>query len=304
MSDGTPRVIAMVDTINYATGGPLTDLGQTRRSVLDEIAGEPVDICRPASSLVIQPNEAKDLGLPAHRFAENQIRPVGALIDALLAMDSAPLNVAREPSRRVIGTCRHFAVLSCALLRYRGIPARARCGFATYFEPGKGLDHWITEYWHNGDRQWVRVDSEIIHQSVVARPEDLRVGEFLTGGEAWMAFRNGSIDASHFGVFGTENWGPAEIRGNVIKDLAALNKVEMLPWDEWGRMEASYKGETGADYDELIDTIAVACTSDDQSAVTDLYALDELRVPELSGVLPGMRSGRRAGTQQTWGPGL
>ena len=48
--------------------------------------------------------------------------------------------------------------------------------------------------------------------------------------------REGRIDASTFGVYGTENWGPAEIRGNAVKDLAALNKVEMLPWDEWGRV--------------------------------------------------------------------
>ncbi|MCA2211786.1 transglutaminase-like domain-containing protein [Wangella sp. NEAU-J3] len=44
-------------------------------------------------------------------------------------------------------TCRHFAVLACALLRHRGIPARARCGFATYFQPGKGLDHTSGDGW-------------------------------------------------------------------------------------------------------------------------------------------------------------
>jgi transglutaminase-like putative cysteine protease len=179
----------------------------------------------------------------------------------------------------VIGTCRHFAVLSCALLRYRGIAARVRCGFATYFQPGQGLDHWITEYWHQADKRWVRIDSEIIGQSILAEPEDLRPGQFLTGGEAWQAFRAGQIDAAQFGVYGTGNWGPAEIRGNAIRDLAALNKAEMLPWDEWGRMDASYKGQTGADYDELLDTVADVCAADDLSATADLYARDELRVP-------------------------
>jgi hypothetical protein len=204
---------------------------------------------------------------------------VGKLIDALLALDPAPLAVAREPARRVIGTWRHFAVLSCALLRYRGIAARVRCGFATYFQTGQGLDHWITEYWHRDERRWVRIDSEILGQPVLPAPDDLRVGEFLSGGEAWTAFRTGQIDASRFGVYGTENWGPGEIRGNAIKDLAALNKVEILPWDEWGRMAASYKRETGADYDDLLDTIADVCAADDPSAVADLYTRDELRVP-------------------------
>ncbi len=53
----------------------------------------------------------------------------------------------------------------------------------------------------------------------------------------------------------------------------------MLPWDEWGRMDASYKGQAGADYDELIDTIADVCAGDDPFAVAELYELDELRVP-------------------------
>jgi hypothetical protein len=71
---------------------------------------------------------------------------------------------------------------------------------------------------------------------VLTHSHDLRPGEFRTGGEAWSAFRRGEIDASRFGVYGTQNWGAAEIRGNAVKDLAALNKVETLPWDEWGGM--------------------------------------------------------------------
>ena len=269
----------MAAPIDYATPGLLTDLGGVRASAFDRMANEAVDICRHVPSLIIEPQDATDLGVPAERFYERNVRPVGGLIDALLDLDPAPLSVPREPRQRVIGTCRHFAVLSCALLRYRGVAARARCGFATYFQPGQGLDHWITEYWDDRASRWVRIDSQILGQSVLAEPEDLGVGEFLTGGEAWVAFREGRIDAAHFGVCGTGNWGPGEIRGNAIKDLAALNKVEMLPWDEWGRMDASYRGETGPDYDELLDTIAVVCASDDPSAVAELYAGDELRVP-------------------------
>ncbi len=269
----------MSNPIDYAAPGPLTSLESVSPSALEGIAGGPIDICRPVHSLVIQPSDAEAVGLAAERFSENNLRPASALVSALLRLDPAPLDVPRVPDRRVIGTCRHFAVMSCALLRHRGIAARVRCGFATYFQPGQGLDHWITEYWHDGDGRWVRIDSEIFGQSILAKPEDLRPGEFLTGGEAWVDFRAGRIDAQRFGVYGTDNWGPGEIRGNAIKDLAALNKVEMLPWDVWGRMVASYKGETGPDYDELLDTIATVCATDDPSAVTGLYSLGDLRVP-------------------------
>jgi hypothetical protein len=44
-----------------------------------------------------------------------------------------------------------------------------------------------------------------------------------------------------------------------------VNKVETLPWDEWGRMAASYQGKTGPDYDVLIDTIAAVCITDDMA---------------------------------------
>jgi len=274
-----PMIANMDDVIDYTTPGPLTGLDGVSTTVLQQVATHPVEICDPVHALVIQPADALALGIPSERFSENQIRPVGKLVRALLALDQAALNVPREPGKRVIGTCRHFAVISCALLRYRGIPARVRCGFATYFQPGQGLDHWITEYWDDTTRRWVRIDSEILGQSVLTHPEDVGPGEFLTGGEAWDAFRRGEIDASHFGVYGTENWGVGEIRGNAVKDLAALNKVETLPWDVWGHMESAYKGKTGADYDELLDRIAAASAADDTATIASLYARDELQVP-------------------------
>ena len=119
----------------------------------------------------------------------------------------------------------------------------------------------------------------VLEHSFVAHPEDLQPGEFLTGGEAWTSYRHGGIDAATFGVEGTENFGPAEISGNTIRDLAALNKVEMLPWDEGGQMTAAYAGQAGPGYDELIDEVAAACASDSPRHVADLYSRPELRVP-------------------------
>jgi hypothetical protein len=267
MSDGTVRV-------DYAVPGPLTGLGTVAWTIVPDT---PVAVCWPVHELVVQPDEARGLGLGEERFAENQVRPAARLLEILTGLDPAPVDVPRPPELRVVGTCRHFAVLACAFLRERGVAARVRCGFATYFQPGQGLDHWIVEYARDG--RWVRVDPELLGQSVVDSPQELRPGQFLSGGEAWVAHREGRIDAASFGVYGTENWGPAEIRGNAVKDLAALNKVEVLPWDEWGRMTASYEGRTGAEYDRLIDTIAAVCAGDDPAAITALYQSDDLAVP-------------------------
>lgn len=264
--------------IDYAEPGPLTGLEGLEPEVLAGIGDDPVQVCAPVHLLVIQPHAARDLGAGEARLGESNLRPAARILDALLAQNPAPVGAGRPPEQRVVGTCRHFALLSCAFLRHRGIAARLRCGFATYFQPGKGLDHWVTEY-QNGDGRWVRIDSEILGGTVLDHAEDLRPGEFLTGGEAWAAYRRGELDAACFGVYGTGNWGPAEISGNAVRDLAALNKVEMLPWDEWGRMTAAYRDETGADYNELLDELATVCAADDPAAVTALYAHDDLRVP-------------------------
>ena len=264
---------------DYSTPGPLTDLGEVSAAVLEAVPADPVGICRLVPGLVLHPFEATDLGLDAARLGGREIRPASAIISGVLGLDPAALDIPREPGRRLVGTCRTFVVLSCALLRYRGIAARARCGFGTYFQPGLGLDHWVTEYWHEPGGRWVRVDTEHLEHSFVPRPEDLRPGEFLTGGEAWSGYRHGSIDAAAFGVAGTGNFGPAEISGNAVRDLAALNKVEMLPWDEWGQMTAAYAGQAGPEYDRLIDQVAAVCASDSPSLTEDLYSHPRLRVP-------------------------
>lgn len=265
--------------IDYSSPGVFTQLVGIDAKAVGDLDGGPVELCAPVRALVVQPGDAEQLGLGAERFATNQVRPAADLLGALLAMDPAPLTEPREPDKRVVGTCRHFAVIACALLRHGGVPSRVRCGFATYFQPGQAVDHWVVEYWKAADERWVRVDPQVLGGDVLDHAEDLRSDDFLSGGEAWSAYRRGDIDASTFGVCGTNNWGSAEIRGNAVKDLAALNKVEMLPWDEWGRMTAAYAGETGADYDDLLDTLAAVCAGSDHQQLTDLYRHRDLEVP-------------------------
>jgi hypothetical protein len=268
-----------MDGIDYTKPGSLTALDTIAPQMLAGMGSDPVAICAPVHLLVLQPSDAEMLELSTERFATNQLRPAAHLVEALLDLQRRPLREPRSAEMRVVGTCRHFAVLSCALLRYHGVASRVRCGFATYFQPGQSLDHWITEYWNIREQRWVRVDSEVLGAEIIDHAHDLRPGDFLSGGEAWAAYRSGDVDASTFGVYGTDNFGPAKIRGNLVKDLAALNKVEMLPWDEWGRMTAAYAGETGADYDELLDTVTAVCATDDDRTVADTYGHDDLRVP-------------------------
>jgi hypothetical protein len=270
------RVVLLED---YARASPATALTTAQVALLDHVDSAPTVLCRAAQGVLVLPEIAVAAGVPTERTDERNIRLATDIVALAMARDVAPLGDARPITARVLGSCRHFAVLSCAFLRARAVPARARCGFETYFRPGRHNDHWITEYW-DGTR-WVRIDSEILGFDLVERPDDLADGQFLTGAEGWAAYRAGA-DPLTFGVHGTDNWGPAEIVGNVIRDLAAVNKVETLPWDEWGPMRSCYDHGVTDEIELLMDEITAALIADDAASTTALCAL--LRVPsELSG---------------------
>jgi len=93
---------------------------------------------------------------PGHiAFAED-------LLDRAFVLDPRSPAVPRPPEKRVIACCREYALLLCALLRAKGIPARTRCGFATYFAvPGRYEDHWACEYWCDRTKRWIMVDPQI-----------------------------------------------------------------------------------------------------------------------------------------------
>lgn len=266
---------------DYSCPGPLTRLDPAQVQLGEGLGLDAVSICAAAQALVVEPNDATAAGVPEHRLAERNIRSARALIEVLTGLDPRPLHEPRPAPLRVVGTCRHFALLGCALLRLRGIPARARCGFANYFIEGKSVDHWVVEYLRDSDTRWVRIDAEVLGTTLVPDATDLAVDEFLTGGEAWQRHRAGLIDPGTFGVAGVDHaWGIGEIRGNAIRDLASLCKVEMLPWDEWGRMDDSYHWRTGPDYDELMDRVAAACASNDPTTIMATYTSEDLMVPD------------------------
>jgi hypothetical protein len=54
------------------------------------------------------------------------------------------------------------------------------------------------------------------------------------GGEAWRRCRSGEADPMSFGIM--DMHGLWFVAGNLVRDIAALNNMEMLPWDVWGAM--------------------------------------------------------------------
>jgi hypothetical protein len=185
--------------------------------------------------------ERMGLSLSEQRKQEVSLRAVARQLGRIRAMDERPLSEVRALERRLVGNCRDFSVLLCAMLRQQGVPARARCGFATYFRPGGFEDHWVCEWWDAAESRWVRVDAQLDPfqrqtLSIGFDPLDMPEGPFMTAGQAWTMCRAARADPQDFGIFDLH--GMWFIQGNLVRDFLALNKVEILPWDEWGRMAA------------------------------------------------------------------
>jgi hypothetical protein len=216
------------------------------------------------------------------RLEEQHLRPVAAVLDRVLELAATPITEAREPVDRVQGICRHYALLHTAFLRLQGTPARVRCGFGGYFEAGTWTDHWITEWW-DGDR-WVRHDPQIDDGQREAfgidfDPYDQPAGRFLSGAEAWRAARTGEADAARFGIF--DMWGAAFIAGNVLLDIACINKVELLPWDHWAASpDLDPHAPVPDDVVPFVDELAELVLDDDLEMIRSRYLSDErLTVP-------------------------
>lgn len=209
------------------------------------------------------------------------IRPVGRLLERVLAISPAPLTAARPPADRVAANCRHFTVLMVSALRAHGVPARARCGFAGYFNPGFFEDHWVCEYW-TGER-WRLVDAQLDATQLARLAVDFEVTDvprdrFLVAGAAWQRWRAGTARETDFGLSVTEESGAWWIAGNLMRDAAALLRTELLPWDEWGAMPEPGSAVAGAAA-ELFDRLAAATVEADMARVAEVMADPRLRVP-------------------------
>jgi hypothetical protein len=166
-------------------------------------------------------------------------RDTARLLATALEVDPRPLTDPRPPASRVGARCHAFSRVTVAFLRHLGVPARARCGFGTYFRPGWLEDHWVAEYWDDAEDRWVLVDAQLDATwrrriGFTGDPMRITPAEFVTAGHAWQAWRSGALDADRCGLSAIDEHGAFWIAGNLRLDLAALNKVEMLPWDVWG----------------------------------------------------------------------
>lgn len=279
----------------YATQGTLSDIGK----YTPQAVALPNDLSTLAE--IVQHIILHDMWIDRYGVTPNpsqwcseQTPDMEDLLDTVTSIDNAGPFVRRAPGERVLACCREFATMLCGILRAKGIPARARCGFAKYLAwEGKYEDHWMCEVWVG--ESWQRIDPQIDDfqlktiQNYAKEHEELgkdyrimlmeldplrlKPSDFMIAGEAWQRCRNGELSPNLFGITTDlskyaihESYGLWFIRGNLIRDFLALNKIELLPfaegldksttyWDEWPIMQPDTGTMSDKDF-ELLDTIA------------------------------------------------
>lgn len=266
----------------YRGHSPITEPGTARLS-LPALPTDPAALAALIGGVMVHRDATRRFGfsLPEQRREEANTRHVEAILTRLGTLEE------RAPEQRFAGTCRDFAVMLCALLRENGVPARARAGFAGYFTDAAGFfdDHWVTEVWSD-ERGWYLVDAQLASapEGTYTRedidPLDVPRDAFLVGGQAWQECRDGSRALDRIGTSAAGLTGFWEVQGNVIRDLASLNLVETLPWDNWGLIPVHHDQLEPADVELLDKVAAVSAAGGPPARAADAYGADpRLRVP-------------------------
>jgi hypothetical protein len=139
--------------------------------------------------------------VPWWRQAEDDVLvTTAAMISELFRRDHRGLVLDRKEADRLVVTCRYVAVLTAAILKSKGIPARVRSGFESYAVPTPRVscDHWITQYWSDVADRWFSIDVDCCLEDLDFDPFDLPKDKFEFAADSWLRVRGGSVDLARF----------------------------------------------------------------------------------------------------------
>ncbi len=272
----------------YKHDGPMTALG-AHAAEFSKLPHDLASLCEVVQGVLIHREIAPwlyGLTLTEAQRDDGHIRPMAQMLARIHALDARPLTDARDVGHRMPSVCRHFSLMLCSILRHQGVPARPRCGFGAYFTPGKFEDHWVCEYWNAAEKRWILVDAQLdaIQRKALNinfDPTDTPRNKFIIAGDAWQMCRTGGADPAAFGLTHAHLQGLWFVAGNVLRDLASLNKMELLPWDVWGAMDMNDAALTD-ERKALLDRVAALTLAGDDAftAIRAAYESDDrLRVP-------------------------
>ncbi|HEX2623010.1 MAG TPA: transglutaminase domain-containing protein [Phototrophicaceae bacterium] len=280
----------MLDPVRYyGTQSHISDPGSMAYlydSLPDDIPG----LCRVAQGLIYHYMAGQWIygwQIPRERIAEIDTRYAENILKRIIELDNRPITEARPPEKRFVGCCRDFSLIFASMARHKGYAVRNRSGFGAYFMPDYYMDHVVSEIWDPEAQRWYLVDAQMSPEEIKAHQLkfdvlDVPRDQFIVAGQAWQMCRKQGADAERFGLgpgVPIKGWGFITTR--LLQDIAALNKQEMLCWDEWTISAETY--EPTEDNLKLLDKVA-ALSQGDRASIEELQGLYQtdarLTVPE------------------------
>jgi hypothetical protein len=232
------------------------------RARLAELPAAPAALADAIEEFVIHHAVADQLGVgvPAYADGDRSLRRGALLWGEAVRRDPRPLTEHRALPDYLYVTCRDFALLAVSALRERGVAARLRVGFASYFRPGSFEDHWICEHQTGGT--WKILDAQLGPRAregfgIGFDVADVPLSGWQSAPAVWRAVRSGKADARVYGLVSAGIAGEWWIAASVLRDAAALAGIEALPWDRWS-VARSFHGARTVTLEQARDIDALA----------------------------------------------
>lgn len=277
-----------MDIINYYQyQSTFSEVNDFRKSI-EKLPSDISEICKFVQNNLIHSYWIAHYGCEITddiRYSEMQIRYANDLLKKSEIKSKSRVTDKHRPLNKVVSICRDFSLLLCSILREKGIASRIRCGFSKYLTPGRYEDHWVCEYWSKSQCRWIMVDAQLddTHRKVLKYEFDecdVPASEFIYAGKAWQLCRNNKEEADKFGIFDLNGF--SFIKGNIVRDLYALNKLELMAWDSgWGILKDPYQSIQGESEYQILDELAIlSCNSDFLGAKQAIESLEALKFPK------------------------
>lgn len=270
----------------YKDASKFTDIS-SYASCIQQLPNNVEDLCKFVQNNLIHAYWIEKYGCyieESVRLTEMQTRYAKDILELATLKSQNTLSESRSPDKKVVSICRDFSLMLCSVMRARGIPSRVRCGFATYLTPNHYEDHWVCEYWDTNESRWIMVDAQLdeIHREILNfgfNPYDVPTTKFLYAGKAWELCRLNQESPEKFGILGLN--GLPFIKGNLIRDIYALNKTELLGWDTgWGILQEYMSPIESNEEMILLDQLAaVSSSSDSLAAKAVIETKKEIQFP-------------------------
>jgi len=227
----------------YSSQSPFTDPGRNVQ-MYEGLPASASDICKVVDGICLDFNERWKYPIQNERWLETNNRYVDEFLDSVRRLNkTAPITEERPAEQKMMTSVSHVASMCVSMLRHVGIPARKRVGFIKNGEEFATYE--IVEYYDAADSSWKTADP------------NGKCDGFISAAQAFCDVRSGKEAAEKYTC--DDTYGIEVVVNNLILDLSAVNKKEMLSWDRYGwmcRPVADYSDRAWELLEEAADVLA------------------------------------------------